>query len=164
LSLLKRTTKKLIRQYENKGVHSSTSRRRCDSIANTRARASGKLSSHGSTTSSGHRPTAEYSSRGKPTTGVPCYPADEDEDEDKDDDNFDLDEDDADYQPQDDVVVKQEAETAGQLPSEYQAMLAAEYDEDALMQQVLEASKADEDVAFPDLQYAMELTRMVRST
>jgi hypothetical protein len=43
-------------------------------------------------------------------------------------------------------------------------MLAAEYDEDALMQQVLEASKADEDVAFPDLQYAMELTRMVRST
>jgi hypothetical protein len=112
LCLLKRTTKKLIQQYENKGVHFSTSRWRCGSIANTRARASGKLSSPGSTTSSGHRPTAEYSSRGKPTTGVPGvgvpgYPADEDED--KDDDNFDLDEDDANYQPQDNVVVKQEA-------------------------------------------------------
>jgi hypothetical protein len=80
---------------------------------------------------------------------------------DKDDDN---DEDDADYQPQDIVVVKLEAETAGQLPPEYQAVLAAEYDEDVLMQQVLKASKADKDVAFPDLQYAMELTGMVRST
>jgi hypothetical protein len=40
-------------------------------------------------------------------------------------------------------------------------VLAADYDEDALLQQVLEVSKADEDKAFPDLHYAMELRRMV---
>jgi hypothetical protein len=40
---------------------------------------------------------------------------------------------------------------AGDLPPKYQAALAAGYDEDALLQQVSEASKADEDRAFPDL-------------
>jgi hypothetical protein len=44
---------------------------------------------------------------------------------------------------------------AGDLPSEYQAVVAAGYDEEALLQQVLEASKADED----ERQEA--LTRMV---
>jgi hypothetical protein len=39
----------------------------------------------------------------------------------------------------------------GDLPPEYQEVLAAGYDEDALLQQVLEASKADEDRVFPDL-------------
>jgi hypothetical protein len=50
---------------------------------------------------------------------------------------------------------------AGDLPTKYQAALAAGYDEDALLQQVLEASKAYEDHAFPDLQEALALTGMV---
>jgi hypothetical protein len=40
---------------------------------------------------------------------------------------------------------------AGDLPPKYQAVLAAGYDEDALLQQVGEASKADKDRAFPNL-------------
>jgi hypothetical protein len=38
---------------------------------------------------------------------------------------------------------------AGDLPSEYQAVVAGGYDEEALLQQVLEASKADENKAYP---------------
>jgi hypothetical protein len=41
---------------------------------------------------------------------------------------------------------------ANDLPLEYQTVPAATYDKDALLQQVLEASKADEDGRFPDLQ------------
>jgi hypothetical protein len=40
----------------------------------------------------------------------------------------------------------------GNLPPEYEVVLAARYEEESLIQQVLEASKADEDAAFPDLQ------------
>jgi hypothetical protein len=72
--------------------------------------------------------------------------------------------------PEDDIVFKQENKEAmddatpsdaRDLPLEYQAVLAARYDEKALLQQVLEASKADKDVAFLDLQEAIALTRMV---
>jgi hypothetical protein len=67
-------------------------------------------------------------------------------------------------------VIKEEASEAieyaappstGNPPPEYQPVLAAGYDEDALLQQVLKASKADEDRAFPDLQEALDLTGMV---
>jgi hypothetical protein len=39
--------------------------------------------------------------------------------------------------------------------------VAGSYDEKALLQQVLEASKPDEDTRFPDLQEALTLTGMV---
>jgi hypothetical protein len=57
-------------------------------------------------------------------------------------------------------IVKQEANEAmedaappgvGDLPPEYQGVLAVGYGEDTFLQQVLEASKANEDRAFPDL-------------
>jgi hypothetical protein len=51
--------------------------------------------------------------------------------------------------------------SAGDLPPEYQAVVAAGYDEEALLQQVLEESKADEDERFPDLQQALTLTGMM---
>jgi hypothetical protein len=50
---------------------------------------------------------------------------------------------------------------AGDQPPEYQAVVAGGYDEEALLQLVLEASKADEDVRFPGLQEALTLTSMV---
>jgi hypothetical protein len=50
---------------------------------------------------------------------------------------------------------------AEDLPREYQAVVAGGYDEEALLQQVLEASKADKDACFPDLQGALTLTGMV---
>jgi hypothetical protein len=50
---------------------------------------------------------------------------------------------------------------AEDLPLEYQAVVAGGYDEEALLQLVLEASKADKDVRFPDLQEALTLTGMV---
>jgi hypothetical protein len=62
------------------------------------------------------------------------------------------------------VMVKQEANEAmedaappgaGDLPLEYQAVLAAGYNKDALQQQVLEVSKAEEDRAYPNLQEAL---------
>jgi hypothetical protein len=71
---------------------------------------------------------------------------------DEEDDHYDL--------PEDDVIVKQEANEAmkdaatpgaGDLPPEYQAVHAAGYYKDALLQQVMESSKADEDRAFPDI-------------
>jgi hypothetical protein len=83
-------------------------------------------------------------------------PDEKDEEEDDDHDDYD--------------VVKEEADQAmtvfippgaEDLPPEYQAVVAAGYDEDALLQQVLEASKADEDERFPDLQEALTLTEMV---
>jgi hypothetical protein len=67
-------------------------------------------------------------------------------------------------------VVKEEANEAmedtapsgtGELSPEYKAVLATSYDEEALQQQVLEASKADDDRAFPGLEEALELTGMV---
>jgi hypothetical protein len=68
-------------------------------------------------------------------------------------------------------VVKEEADVAmedaappqgaGVLPPEYQAVVAGGYDEEALLQQVLKASKAEEDARFPDLQEALTLTGMV---
>jgi hypothetical protein len=39
----------------------------------------------------------------------------------------------------------------GDLPLEYQVVLDVGYDKEALLQQALEASKADEDVRFPKL-------------
>jgi hypothetical protein len=50
---------------------------------------------------------------------------------------------------------------AGDLPPEYQAVVAGGYDEEALLQQVLKASKPDKDARFPDLQEALTLTGMV---
>jgi hypothetical protein len=67
-------------------------------------------------------------------------------------------------------VVKEEANEAledtappgaGNLPPEYHAILAVGYDEDTLLQQVLEAYKANEDARFPNLQEALTLTGMV---
>jgi hypothetical protein len=50
---------------------------------------------------------------------------------------------------------------AGDLPPEYQALVAGGYDEEALLQQVLEASKADEDKAYPGYNDLIALTGMV---
>jgi hypothetical protein len=47
------------------------------------------------------------------------------------------------------------------LPSEYQAVVAACYDGEALLQQVLEASKANEDKIFPSYSDAITLMGMV---
>jgi hypothetical protein len=49
----------------------------------------------------------------------------------------------------------------GNLLPKYEVVLAARYEEEALIQQVLEASKADEDAAFPDHQQATAFTEMV---
>jgi hypothetical protein len=49
----------------------------------------------------------------------------------------------------------------GDLPPEYQAVVAAGYVEEVLLQQVLEASKADEDKIFPGYNDAIALTGMV---
>jgi hypothetical protein len=81
---------------------------------------------------------------------------------DEEDDQYDLQE--------DNVIIKQEDDEAmddaaapgiGNLPPAYKVVLAAGYDEEALIQQVLEASKVGEDAAFPDLQEAIALTKMV---
>jgi hypothetical protein len=63
-------------------------------------------------------------------------------------------------------VVKEEAMEdvppgAGDLPQEYQALVAGGYDEEALLQQALEASKADKDVVCPGYSEAIKLTGMV---
>jgi hypothetical protein len=50
---------------------------------------------------------------------------------------------------------------AGDLPPEYQALLAGGYDEEALFQQALEASKADEDEVCPGYSEAIKLTGLV---
>jgi hypothetical protein len=50
---------------------------------------------------------------------------------------------------------------AGNLSPEYQAVLVAGYDKDALLQQILEAFKGDEDAAFPGYDEAIALTGMV---
>jgi hypothetical protein len=50
---------------------------------------------------------------------------------------------------------------AGDLPSKYQALVAGGYDEEVLLQQVLEASKAEEDEAYPGYNDAIVLTGMV---
>jgi hypothetical protein len=70
-------------------------------------------------------------------------------------------------------VVKEEADMAmedtapppgtGDLPLEYQVVIAAGYNEEALLQQVLEASKADEDTIFPGYSDAIALMGMVAS-
>jgi hypothetical protein len=81
--------------------------------------------------------------------------------------DFPADEDDDDYDDNDEdhhvVIVKKEEEDANvagadQLPPEYEVVLATAYDEEALMQQALAASKVEEDAAFHDLQEAMRLT------
>jgi hypothetical protein len=50
---------------------------------------------------------------------------------------------------------------AGDLPPEYQAVVAGGYDGEALLQQVLEASKADEDARYKGYSDAIALTGMV---
>jgi hypothetical protein len=50
---------------------------------------------------------------------------------------------------------------AGDLPPKYQALVAGSYNEEALLQQVLEASKAEEDEAYPGYSDAIALTGMV---
>jgi hypothetical protein len=76
------------------------------------------------------------------------------------------DEDDEDYH-----IVKEEAVVAmedaappsgaGDLPPEYQAVVAGGYDEEALLQQVFEASKADEDACYEGYSDSIALTGMV---
>jgi hypothetical protein len=67
-------------------------------------------------------------------------------------------------------VIKEEADQAmedatppgaGDLPPEYQAVVVAGYDEEALLQQVLDASKADEDKIFLGYSDTIALTSMV---
>jgi hypothetical protein len=63
-------------------------------------------------------------------------------------------------------VVKEEAMEdvppgAGDLPQEYQALVAGGYDEKALLQQALEASKAEKDVVCPGYSEAIKLTGLV---
>jgi hypothetical protein len=50
---------------------------------------------------------------------------------------------------------------AGDLPPEYQAVIAGGYDEKALLRQVLEASKADEDAHYEGYSDAIAVTGMV---
>jgi hypothetical protein len=50
---------------------------------------------------------------------------------------------------------------AGHLPLAYRAVLASGNDDEALLQKVLEESKADEDAVFPILHYAMDLKGLV---
>jgi hypothetical protein len=83
-------------------------------------------------------------------------PPDEADEEEEDDDHFD--------------IVKEEAGQAmeaavplgiGDLPPEYQAVVAVGYDEEALLQQVLEASKVDEDKIIPGYSDIIALMGMV---
>jgi hypothetical protein len=53
------------------------------------------------------------------------------------------------------------ASGVGHLPLEYQAVLAAGYDKEALTQQILAASQAEEEAKWQALDYAKELTGMV---
>jgi hypothetical protein len=50
---------------------------------------------------------------------------------------------------------------SGDLPPGYQALVAGGYDEESLFQQVLEASKADEDEVCPGYSEAIKLTGLV---
>jgi hypothetical protein len=50
---------------------------------------------------------------------------------------------------------------AGDMPPEYQALVAGGYDKEALFQQALEASKADEDEVCPGYSEAIKLTGLV---
>jgi hypothetical protein len=50
---------------------------------------------------------------------------------------------------------------AEDLPQKYQAVVAAGYDEEVLLQQVLEASKANEDARFEGYSDAIALTGLV---
>jgi hypothetical protein len=70
-------------------------------------------------------------------------------------------------------MVKEEADEAMEdtappgtddLSPEYQAVLTTGYNEDALLQQVLEASKADEDRAFPTSRRPLRSQEWWRST
>jgi hypothetical protein len=47
------------------------------------------------------------------------------------------------------------------LPPAYRTVLASGNDDEAVLQKVLEESKADEDVVFPVLHYAMDLKGLV---
>jgi hypothetical protein len=63
-------------------------------------------------------------------------------------------------------VIKEEAMQdvppgAGDLPEEYQALVAGGYDEESLLQQALEASKADEDEVCPGYNEVIKLTGLV---
>jgi hypothetical protein len=63
-------------------------------------------------------------------------------------------------------IVKEEAMEdvlpgAGYLPPEYQALMAGGYDEEALLLQALEASKADEEKVCPGYSEAIKLTGFV---
>jgi hypothetical protein len=51
--------------------------------------------------------------------------------------------------------------SAGDLPPEYQALVAGGYDEEALFQQALEASKVDEDEVCPGYSEAIKPTGLV---
>jgi hypothetical protein len=77
-------------------------------------------------------------------------------DEEDDDDNYDIVNEEA-----DEAMAVAAPPGVGDLPPEYQAILAASYVDDALLQHVLEASKADEDAAFPGYDEAIALTGMM---
>jgi hypothetical protein len=110
----------------------------------------------GSTRPTAAPPSTTNTTRGRCSPSRTPPPDEKDKEEDDDHDDY--------------GVVNEEADQAmtvsvppgaGDLPPEYQAVVAAGYDEDALLQQVLEESKADEDKRFPDLQEALTLTEMV---
>jgi hypothetical protein len=82
-------------------------------------------------------------------------------DKDNDDDDEDEDEEGVEDEGQHGVVIKQEDEGNGDLLPEYEAVLAAGYDEEAFLEQALAASATKEDKQFPDLAEVVKLTRMV---
>jgi hypothetical protein len=94
-------------------------------------------------------PATTTSRHGSPTTS-PNSP-------DKDDEDYHVVKEEADV-AMEDVAPPQ---SAGDLPLEYQALMAGGYDEEALLQSILEASKADEDKIFPGYSDAIALTSMV---
>jgi hypothetical protein len=71
------------------------------------------------------------------------------------------DEDDENYHVVKEEAIEDVTPGAGYLPPAYQALMAGGYDEEALLLQALEASKADEDMVCPGYTEAIKLTGLV---
>jgi hypothetical protein len=71
------------------------------------------------------------------------------------------DEDDENYHVVTEAAMEDVPPSAGDLPPEYQTLVAGGYDEKVLFQQALEASKADEDEVCPGFSEAIKLMSLV---
>jgi hypothetical protein len=116
---------------------SATSPSHCRRTTSTRTGGTSGTSSTGSTRRAAAPPATTTSSRGR--RAVAEFPPSPDE-EDKDDEN---------YHVITETTMEDVPPSVGDLPQEYQALVAGGYDEEALFQQALEASKADEDEVCP---------------